>query len=95
MAKELPRSAVQLPDLLLDPAGVFDLSSDQQHQQSPMALFPSSPDAEATMARAAREGGVISPQIEERMRRDREAAEDEFDKRRSDKDKGQDGQDVR
>jgi hypothetical protein len=34
---------------------------------------------EAGLARAAREGGRLSPEIEEAMRRDRDAAEDEFD----------------
>jgi len=32
-------------------------------------------DLSENLARAAREGGVISPEIEERMRRDRDAAE--------------------
>jgi hypothetical protein len=47
---------------------------------APAALrFPPSADVEAGLARAAREGGRLSPEIEEAMRRDRDAAEDEFD----------------
>ena len=41
----------------------------------PHLPLPSDPDIDSTLARAAREGGHIPPDIEEAMRRDRQAAE--------------------
>ena len=49
-----------------------------------VSLYPAQPDADidATLRRAAREGGHITPEIEQRMRRDREQAQREMDEER-------------
>lgn len=68
---------VALPEELRDAAAVFEREDDGG--EVVLGPLPSSASAylDATLARAAREGGKISPEIEERMRRDREAAERE------------------
>jgi hypothetical protein len=74
----LGRSPVPLPESLRDPEAVFERGG-RGEQGRPSALaFPGSADIDATLARAAREAGRLTPEIEQRMRRDREAAEREF-----------------
>lgn len=69
---ELP--AADLPEPLRDPATVFDDKAGQAGRVIPFA-FGSDAQIEEHLARAARNGGAIPPEIEERMRRDREEAE--------------------
>jgi len=49
--------------------------------RAPLALFPEPGPVEDTLARAAREGGPLSPEVEEAMRRDRAAAEERLQAR--------------
>lgn len=65
-----------LPETLRDPRAVFDRTEEPPPATIP---FPIDPDIDATLARAAREGGHLTPEIEEIMRRDRQAAEREAD----------------
>jgi hypothetical protein len=67
-----------LPDVLGDPKAVFETPS--RHAPEPALPPPRDSEIDATLARAAREGGTIPQEIEQRMRRDREAAEREFDR---------------
>jgi len=72
---ELAAAPVPLPDALNDPGAVLDGASDRA-RVVPMRLpLPGRTDIDATLARAAREGGEIPPEIEQAMRCDREAAE--------------------
>lgn len=82
--RELAEEAVTLPDGLRDVAAVFE--GEEREGEVILGPLPSSgsPYLDATLARAAREGGVITPEIEERMQRDREAAEREADEGRED-----------
>jgi len=68
---------VELPARLADPAAV--LGSPEPEAKTTVLHLPDAPDIDATLARAAREGGTVTPEIEEIMRRDREAAEREMD----------------
>ena len=68
------------PELTGDPRGLL---SSAPASVKPCKLRVWQPDStETTLARAAREGGVLSAEIEEAMRRDREAAEAAFRKKR-------------
>lgn len=67
---------VQLPDILRDPQAVL---SPPPGGGAVVYRFGPDAEAEATLARAAREGGDIPPEIERRMRADRLAAEREND----------------
>ncbi len=68
-------SSVSLPDSLKDARPIF------RRQLSPASPQPTTCPVTVdgaireNLARAAREGGQISPEVEERMRLDREAAE--------------------
>ena len=74
---QLRESPVKPPAELADPAAVLDRPI---RQAAPTVLhFPDAPDIDATLARAAREGGAVTPEVEEVMRRDRTAAEREMD----------------
>jgi hypothetical protein len=69
-----------LPPALRDPSAVFG------GRASPLPLREApglghSAEARQALARAAREAGRITPEIEQRMRRDRKAAEDEEERR--------------
>lgn len=71
---------VTLPDGLSDPFAV--LARDDADQEAKLIPFPKvSPnkDVGEQLARAARDGKPIPPEVEERMRQDREAAEEEED----------------
>jgi len=76
---ELAENPAPLPDELTDPEQVFDRAPGQVETGAEPLLFPTDQDIEADLARAARDGGPIPPEIEEVLRRDREAAEREFD----------------
>lgn len=74
---ELRENPVELPAELADADAVFNRPAPEA---DPTVLrLPDAPDIDATLARAAREGGTVTPEIEELMRRDREAAEREMD----------------
>lgn len=75
--EELAREPVPLPEDLKDPSAVIQRLT-RCEPRSPLGL-PSSAETEGNLARAAREGGEIPEEAEERMRADREAAEREAD----------------
>ncbi len=70
---ELADTPAPLPDALRDPQAA------PPEGEPVVCQFAPDPDTEATLARAAREGGDIPPEIERRMRADRLAAEQEID----------------
>lgn len=80
---ELAAKPPELPRALQDPNAVFDRPA-QPPAAGPRLPFPANADIDATLARAARECGHITPEIEEAMRRDREAAERERDRAQED-----------
>jgi hypothetical protein len=63
---KLPSSLSEPPDFLSPPRGIRARIASQVREPT---------DFEQEMARAAREGGQITPELEEKMRRDRIAAE--------------------
>ena len=67
-----------LPPALRDPSAVFGGRTAPLPAGDAPGLVRSA-ETQQALARAAREAGRITPQIEERMRRDRKAAEDEMD----------------
>ncbi len=64
-----------LPEALIDPKAVFDHTPGHAPSGPELFQFPVDQEIEENLARAAREGGPIPPEIEEILRRDREAAE--------------------
>jgi hypothetical protein len=70
----LSKEAVPLPEELKDPYQTLEgMDSDcPPFDPEPAAV---NAEVEEHLARAAREGGVIRPEIEQRMRADRQAAE--------------------
>lgn len=70
----LSKETVELPEELKDPYQILE-SMDSDCPPSDPEPVPVDADVEQNLARAAREGGVIRPEIEQRMRRDRQAAE--------------------
>jgi hypothetical protein len=72
---EFPDESEQLPNVLTDPYTVLNRSIERAKEVSALSL----PDQESqeVMARAARLGGEISSEVEERMKRDRQATEEE------------------
>jgi hypothetical protein len=85
--RELAGRRVPLPPGLQDPQAVLRRAS-RAAGPVPLLILPQSGPIDATLARAAREGGRLTPDVEEAMRRDRKAAEEEMDK-------GRHGEDVR
>jgi hypothetical protein len=72
----LAEEPVELPESLRDPYAVLD-APPKERTGSPCPLAEG--DAAELLARVAREGGTIPPEVEERMRRDREQAERKHD----------------
>lgn len=70
----LCREVVELPEELKDPYQILD-SIDADCLPIQAAPVPRDAQVEENLARAAREGGDIQPEIEQQMRRDRQAAE--------------------
>jgi len=70
---------VELPEALQDARAVLrgDRSADEPRART--LPLPGDPGIDSTLARAAREGGHVPPEIEEAMRRDRQAAERDAD----------------
>lgn len=73
---ELADHPVDLPKELEDPACLLDAIADCVPE--PRLRLPVNREAAENLARAAREGGEIPPEVEERMRADREKAEREI-----------------
>lgn len=71
--------ADDLPEALRDPQAVFDRPADHVEIHPEVIAFQPEPETEQELARAARQGSSIPPEIEEAMRRDREAAEQDMD----------------
>ena len=73
---ESAAGAAPLPGSLADAAAVFEGKAGGGLANVCPAAFSPDAQVEENLARAARGGGKIPPEIEERMRRDREDAED-------------------
>jgi hypothetical protein len=85
--RELSKQPAALPEELQDPKEVFERGAACGAAESKSLEFPPDPDIDATLNRAAREGGRITPEIEERMRQDREAAERNLENEKNQKKK--------
>jgi hypothetical protein len=70
----LAKECVGLPEELKDPYQTLE-SMDSDCPSFEAKCQPANEQVEANLARAAREGGAILPEIEQRMRRDRRDAE--------------------
>jgi hypothetical protein len=70
----LSKEPLELPEELKDPYQILETMNSDCSPSDPDSS-PVDPEVEENLARAAREGGVIQPEIEQRMRRDRQAAE--------------------
>ena len=75
----LAGEAVALPESLGDPHAVLERAPHDEADEPRVPAFPPAGEAGEDLARAARAGGEVPPQIEEIMRRDRRAAEEAFD----------------
>jgi hypothetical protein len=76
--EELATAPVAMPDVLADPARVFAWPG---REDAPRVIaFPADAEADTAMSRAAREGGRLTPEVRETMRRDRQAAQESMDK---------------
>jgi hypothetical protein len=76
---QLAGKRIPLPEALREPGAVFERPDTEAGGEARRIPFPGSADIDATLARAAREAGRLTPEVEEAMRRDREAAERELD----------------
>lgn len=79
-AEEVAKAEAEIGDAVMDRPTSFQnpLNLLKQEMRLNYVNFISSNDNDEVtegLARAAREGGVISPEVEERMKRDRDAAE--------------------
>ena len=74
---EAAAAPVAMPAGMADPEAAFT----RARQESPprVVAFPGDADVDAAMARAAREGGRLTPEVRETMRRDRQAAQKKMD----------------
>ncbi len=79
-ALALAETSATIPRELVDPEAAWTRSSEASYPGPGSLGFPADPASEQHMARAAREGGDISPEIEDKMHRDRKDAEKPFDK---------------
>ena len=77
-----------LPESLCDPAAAWRRAERTDAPGVRIAPFPSAGEAAENLARAARDGGEIPPEIEEILRRDRRAAEEELDRNEHGEDVG-------
>ena len=71
--KTLPGNAPPLPAALAEPKAIFNKPA----RAAMVIPFPALPEVDATLARAAREAGHLTPEVQEQMRRDRQAAQAE------------------
>lgn len=83
----LDKNPISLPAHLQDPHSVLGETTSQnggkQDRKVVSFVSPYQDAIEQDLARAARKGGEILPEIEEKMRRDREQAERQSNKNRS------------
>lgn len=85
---ELSKSHIALPEALSDVKAVFERGLGRANTDlRPLAFLPNTEITE-NLARAARQGGKIPPHIEERMSRDRSAAERKPDENENGEDIG-------
>jgi len=68
-----------LPEALRDPQAVFGRPADRVEIRPQVIAFEPMPETEQELARAARQGSTIPPEVEQAMGRDREAAEQDMD----------------
>lgn len=74
----LTAAPVAMPKALADPAAALARAP---REGPPRGIaFPADAEVDAAMSRAAREGGRLTPEVRETMRRDRQAAQDDMDK---------------
>ena len=73
-AEQAPAEAPALSEFLRDAGAVMERPDGLDGPTKTLHL-PGDPDVGETLRRAAREAGTIPPEIEEKMRRDRQAAE--------------------
>lgn len=76
---ELSGSATPLPESLTNAGAVFKEKAAGRLANVKPVSFSADPAAGENLARAARQGGKIPPEIEDRMHRDRQEAERELD----------------
>lgn len=80
----LGHDSVALPDVLLDASAVFEGSLPSLPSRLARSFEPRvDPDVLGGFAAAAREGGAISPEVEEKMRRDWDSAREHQSKENS------------
>jgi len=72
--KELTTKRITIPTSFNNPRELLHGAGSARRIVHPQPYIPRAEEAE-NLARAAREGGTISPEVEERMKRDRDAAE--------------------
>ncbi|MDY7011938.1 MAG: hypothetical protein SVV80_14500, partial [Planctomycetota bacterium] len=75
---ELSASATPLPESLTDAGAVFEGQTARGLTNVKPVSFSADPATEENLARAARQGGKIPPEIEQRMQCDRQEAEREL-----------------
>jgi len=86
--KSLAGNAPPLPPALAEPKAIFHKPA----RAATVIPFPALPEVDATLARAAREAGHLTPEVQEQMRRDRQAAQEEA---KANKRENTNGPDVR
>ena len=79
-AVEKEVSATPLPPALKNPRRVFEKASTPRAVTPKVVRFSPAAGVDAALARAAREGGKLTPEVERAMRRDRATAEAQADK---------------
>ena len=75
--QRLAAGPVELPTALQGPAAVFERTAPDSDTN--VIAFPAKTDVDATLRRAAREGGHLTPEVEQRMQDDRRRAQQEQD----------------
>jgi hypothetical protein len=75
--RDLAANPVSPLEQLRDLKSVFDQAKRRVPQARMSAFCSENPQVGAALARAAREAGRLTPEVEERMRCDRKAAEEE------------------
>jgi len=78
--RDLAAGPVTLPERLRDVKSVFEGMGQVLPKVEISRFVPDNPQVDAALARAAREAGRLTSEIEERMRCDRKAAEEEREK---------------
>lgn len=90
---QIGRGKVVLPPELADPAAVLARPGSPLPKAS--LQFPPQPPINTGLAAAARNGGRLTDDILKRMRRDRQAAQDDFDRKHRTNGDNSHGKDVR